>query len=144
MIEPPRLASLLLEATLASSDRDVVMGDLCEEFRVYVVPSRGVTFARWWYRWQAVRSLHPLFVRSWERASLQRASAALIGAALVATLPASLLIMLRTFVLQQVPLKTTAEPSLAFTLALLTVLLLAGVLGFAAAIRVLNAEPRER
>jgi hypothetical protein len=47
-------------------------------------------------------------------------------------------------VLQQVPLKTTAEPSLAFTLTLLAVVLLAGFLGFAAAIRVLNAEPRER
>jgi hypothetical protein len=121
MIEPPPLARLLLEATLAASDRDVVMGDLCEEFRVYVVPSRGVIFARWWYRWQAIRSLYPLFVRSWERASLQRASAALMGAALVATVPASLLIVLRTFVLQQVPLKTTAEPSLAFTLTLLAV-----------------------
>ena len=54
------------------------------------------------------------------------------------------MILLRTFVLQQVPLKTTSEMSPTFGLLLLSVVLLTGAVGFAAAIRVLNADPRER
>lgn len=144
MIAPPRLSAWLLEAALAASDRDAVTGDLWEEFNRHVVPRRGVSMARWWYRWQVARSLAPLFFRSWERASIARAAVALVGAAVLGTVPASGLILLRTFVLQQVPLKTTQEPSLAFALALSAVVLLAGVCAVAAALRVLTAEPRDR
>lgn len=143
-VAPPRLTTRLMEIMLAASEPDAIIGDLCQEYCAHILPSRGPVRARWWYRWQAARSLAPLFVRSWERASLQRATAASVGAALCATAPASGLVMLRTFVLQQVPLKTTAEMSLAFAGALLAVVVLAGALGLAAAISVLNADPRQR
>ncbi len=144
MTAPPRLSAWLLDATLAACDRDAVAGDLWEEFNVHVLPRRGVVMARWWYRWQVARSLAPLFVRSFERASVARASAAVAFAALASTAPASALILLRTFVLQQVPLKTTAEPSLAFAVALAAVVVLTSVCGLAAAIRVMRAQPRDR
>jgi hypothetical protein len=142
MTAPPRLSAWLLDATLAAADRDAVTGDLWEEYTVHVVPQRGVLLARWWYRWQVARSLAPLFFRSWEEASVARASAALVGGASLATVPAGALIVLRTFVLLQVPLKTTAEPSLAFSAALAAVVMLASMCGVAAAIRVLRAESR--
>jgi hypothetical protein len=144
MMTPPRLSAWLLEATLSASDRDAVAGDLWEEFNQHVVPRRGVRMARWWYRWQVARSLAPLFFRSWERASLARASAALIGAAVAGTVPVTALILLRAFVLQQVPLKATAEPSLAFVMSLSAVVLIASVCGVAVAVRVLSAQPRDR
>ena len=144
MIQPPRVSAWLLEHALAASERDAVTGDLCEEFNVDVVSQRGVRIARWWYRRQVARSLTPLLLRSWERATVQRGSAAVICAALVATLPASLLVMLRTFVLQQVPLKTTADFSTSFALALLVLVLASGAVGFAAAVQILNAESSER
>jgi hypothetical protein len=133
-----------MELVIAASDRDAIIGDLHQEYCAHVLPARGAMRARWWYRWQVARSLAPLFLRSWERASLHRATAASIGAALCATAPAAALVMLRTFVLQQVPLKTTAEMSSAFALALLVVMVLAGALGVAAAISVLNSDSRER
>jgi hypothetical protein len=144
MMAPPRLSAWLLEATLAASDRDAVAGDLWEEFNLHVVPRRGVYRARWWYRYQVARSLAPLFFRSWEKASVARVSIALTGAAVAGTLPASALILLRTFVLQQVPLKATAEPSLAFIVTLSAVVVTASVCGVAAAARVLSAQSRDR
>jgi hypothetical protein len=144
MMAPPRLSAWLLETAVAPCDRAAVAGDLWEEFTTHVVPRRGVFLARWWYRWQVARSLAPLFFRSWEKASLGRASAALIGVAVASTLPATALVLLRAFVLQQVPLKATAEPSLAFVLGLAAVVVVASVSGVAAAVRVLSAEPRDR
>jgi hypothetical protein len=144
MTSPPRLSAWLLEAALTASDRDAVAGDLWEEFTEHMVPRRGVRMARWWYRWQVARSLGPLFSRSWERASLARASAAVISAAVAGTVPATALILLRSFVLQQVPLKATAEPSLAFVVTLSAVVLIASVCGVAAAVRVLSAQSRNR
>jgi hypothetical protein len=144
MTAPPRLSAWLLEAAVAPRDRAAVAGDLWEEFTAHVVPRRGVFLARWWYRWQVARSLAPLFFRSWEKASLGRASAALIGAAVASTLPATALVLLRAFVLQQVPLKATAEPSWAFVLSLAAVVVVASVSGVAAAVRMLSAEPRDR
>ena len=140
MISPPRLATWLLERSLAARDRDTVVGDLCEEFATVVVPNRGVLRARCWYRAQVARSLPPLVYRSWQRTSLSRASTAVMVAALVSTLPAALLLTLRQFVLQQVPLKTTAELAIAFTAALAVVVLSAGAIGLAAAIHLLNAD----
>jgi hypothetical protein len=144
MIAPPRLAAWLLERSLVGSERDAVIGDLCEEFVVYVLPAHGRWRARWWYRWQVARSLAPLFFRSWQRATLGRASAAVLSSAAVAVVPASLLVLLRTFVLQQVPLKTTAELSLSFGLALGAVTLVGGGLGLVLAVRLLNADTRQR
>lgn len=144
MIAPPRVLAWLLESTLPRSERDAIVGDLYEEFVTYVVPDRGLWRARWWYRWQVARSLAPLFLRSWERASLTRATAGIVTGAAVATVPGTLLVMLRTFVLQQVPLKTTSEPSAAFAAGLASVVLLAGLCGFAAAIHLLNGNSRQR
>jgi hypothetical protein len=73
-----------------------------------------------------------------------QASTAAISAGLIATLPSSLLIALRSFVLQQVPLKTTPDLSAAFALGLTIVVLLSGGLGLVAAIRVLGADSRQR
>jgi hypothetical protein len=144
MSTPPRIAVWLLESTLAPSARDAVAGDLHEEFVTSVVPDRGVTRARWWYWWQVARSLAPLLFRSWERASLGRSTAGIVVGAAIATVPATLLVMLRTFVLQQVPLKTTSELSTIFAAGLASVVLLAGWCGFVVAIHVLRGESRQR
>lgn len=137
---PPRLASWLLEMALPPSMSEAIAGDLYEEFCDYAVPRRGLFLARCWYRWQVARSLAPLFFRSWQRASIRHGSAAVIAAGLIPVLPATLLLMLRTFVLQQVPLKTTAEPSLPFVLVLATLVVISALLGFALAVRLLADE----
>jgi hypothetical protein len=118
VMTPPRVACRLLEAALPVGIGEAVAGDLCEEFVEHVAPARGERAARWWFRWQVARSLAPLFFRSWQRASAVRASAAIVIAGAVATVPAALLLSLRSFVLQQVPLKTTAEMSPAFAVGL--------------------------
>lgn len=138
MIAPPRVAQWLLAASLAPPDREAVVGDLFEEFSTFVVPTRGVVTARWWYRWQVARSLAPLFFRSWERASVLRGSTAVAGAAAAATIPATLLVTLRTFVLQQVPLKTTSELSVLFGVVLLATAAFGGVLGVICALHILK------
>jgi hypothetical protein len=134
---PPRVASWLLAATLPRSMAEPIAGDLYEEFFEEIVPRRGVMRAQWWYRWQVARSLAPLFFRSWQRASTRRGSAAVIAAGLMPVLPATLLLMLRSFVLQQVPLKTTAELSVAFALAIALVVGVSLLLGIAFAVRIL-------
>jgi membrane-associated HD superfamily phosphohydrolase len=143
MTAPPRIAAWLLEWTLAPSERDALAGDLYEEFVTCMVPARGVTRARWWYRWQVARSLAPLLFRSWERASLTRSTVGIASGAAVATLPATLLVMLRSFVLQQVPLKTTPELSAIFAAGLASVVLLAGLCGVVVAIHVLHGDSRQ-
>ena len=139
---PPRLSLWLLEASLPSADGQALVGDLHEEFCAHILPARGARRARWWYRCQVARSLAPLFFRSWQRASIVRASAAIAGAALIPVVPATLLLMLRTFVLQQVPLKTTAELSLAFGAALILVFGGAAIAGIVFAVRLLASGPR--
>jgi len=134
---PPRVASWLLEAALPQSMGEAIAGDLHEEFCEYTVPRRGVFLARWWYRWQVARSLAPLFFRSWQRASVRRGSFAVIAAGLIPVLPATLLLMLRTFVLQQVPLKTTRELGLEFGILLGGVVIAAAVAGVGAAARIM-------
>jgi hypothetical protein len=134
---PPRVASWLIETALPRTMGEAIAGDLHEEFCEHAVPRRGLFLARWWYRWQVARSLAPLFFRSWQRASIRRGSAAVLAAGLIPVLPATLLLMLRTFVLQQVPLKTTAELSLAFALVLAILVVLSVLLGLALAVRLL-------
>jgi hypothetical protein len=95
MTAPPRIAEWLLASTLGASERDAVVGDLSEEFSTLIVRERGELVGRWWYRWQVARSLAPLFFRSWERASVARASIALTSAAAAASVPSVLLVMLR-------------------------------------------------
>ena len=142
MTAPPRVAEWLLASALAASERDAVVGDLSEEFRTYIVPERGELMARWWYRLQVARSLAPLFFRSWERASVARASIAVIGAAVFAAVPAVVLVTLRTFVLQQVPLKTTSELSMLFGVGLLAAVVAGAAVGFACAVSALKTGDR--
>lgn len=143
MSSPPRFASWLIAVSLPTADGDAITGDLLEEFRKFIVPNRGLLAARWWYRWQVARSLAPLFFRSWRRASMRRASTPMVSAPAVATTPATALLMLRSFVLQQVPLKTTSELSLAFTILLAVLVMLALMIGCAAAIRLLQLRKSE-
>ena len=144
MTAPPRLATWLLERTLAAPERDVLLGDLWEEFTDHVLPAHGRTRASIWYFRQAVRALGPLFVRTWERASVGNATTAVLGAGLLATGPAVALLALRSFVLQQVPLKTTADMSVEFAVVLAAVTLVSSVCGVLAAIDVLNTDTRNR
>ena len=142
MTQPPRFAEWLLAASAARTEGDAIVGDLCEEFRGYIVPQRGAFLARWWYRVQVARSIASLCFRSWERASVARASAAVSGAAVAAILPAASLLMLRTFVLQQVPLKTTAEVSMWFS-AMFAAVSVTGIgLGIAFAVQLLRSDRR--
>jgi hypothetical protein len=136
-MNPPVLAVWLLESALPDADGEAISGDLHEEFRAHILPTRGARSARWWFRWQVVRSLAPLFFRSWQRASVTRASLALVLAALVSSAPAALLLTLRAFILQQVPLKTTAVFSTTFAIALALVVACATATAFAVATRLL-------
>jgi hypothetical protein len=142
MSAPPRLALWILEAAVPTADGEAIAGDLGEEFAEHIVPARGAAFARWWYCWQVARSLAPLFLRSWQRASVTRATIAVVGAALAATGPAAALLALRTFVLQQVPLKTTTELSPLFIAALLVVVLATAGVGLTGAVRWLQVRQR--
>lgn len=139
MTTPPKVALWLLDVSRLP-EGEAIAGDLWEEFHGHVVPARGAAFAKAWYCWQVARSLAPLFFRSWERASVTRASAAVAAAAVAATVPATALLSLRSFVLSQVPLKTTAEFSAAFLVALVAVAAVTGLLGLAMAIRVLHPK----
>ena len=144
VIQPPRFAEWLLGTSLAGADSEGVLGDLQEEFTAFIVPSRGMRAARWWYRRQVARSLLPLGIRAWQRASVARASLACAMAGMTTVLPASLLVTVRTFVLQQVPLKTTAELSAAFAAALLAVVMLGIVTGVCCAVHLLGSDSRSR
>jgi hypothetical protein len=140
LMTPPRLACWLLEATLPAGTGNAVAGDLCEEFVEHVAPARGARAARWWFRWQVARSLAPLFFRAWQRASVLRASAAIVFAGAVATVPPALLLSLRSFVLQQVPLKTTADMSTAFAVGWTLLVVSVAAAGALAAIRLIQVR----
>ncbi|MBA3272066.1 MAG: hypothetical protein H0T71_16300 [Acidobacteria bacterium] len=124
------------------SEADTVSGDLCEEFTLFVVPRRGIRAAYCWYCWQVARSIGPILLRSWQRATLTRASGALVSAAVAATVPGSVVVLLRTFTLQQVPLKTTTDTTVLFVATLAAVVVTSAGLGIAAALRVLNSTAR--
>ena len=139
MTHPPRFASWLLAATLLP-DADAIAGDLHEELQERAVRRGGRTPSRLWYAQQVARSLAPLFFRSWQRASVMRASAAMVAAAAAATMPAAALLSLRSFALSQVPLKTTSELSWLFAVLLVAVLMVSAIAGFALATRLLHSR----
>jgi hypothetical protein len=141
MIQPPRHASWLLLAAFPDADGEAIAGDLHEEFYEYVVPARGVMAARWWFRWQVARSLAPLFFRYWQRVSVTRAVTAVLAAGVMATAPAVALMLVRSFVLSQVPLKTTPELSVAFAIALFATVVTTLALGCAIGARLLARPP---
>ncbi len=114
---PPRLASWALALLLPHADRDLVLGDLWEESHRHVVPAHGARRARWWYWRQVVTSIIPLVSRSWEAANAGRVTVASL-VMLLSIAPSCVLITVRGFALSQVPLKTTAEPSVLFLVVL--------------------------
>ncbi len=80
MMRPPRVAERLL-ASLGADPylRDVVLGDLAEEFAARTA-SDGERSARRWYVGEAIRNI-PFFLRSWRRGLRWRKVSRLVGIA---------------------------------------------------------------
>jgi hypothetical protein len=57
---PPRWAEWLLGVMLKPRDRDTISGDLLEEYREVIVPTRGRTRANLWYLRQALSLVNGL------------------------------------------------------------------------------------
>jgi hypothetical protein len=57
---PPRWAEWLLEAILPPRDRDTIPGDLLEEYREVIVPTRGRARANRWYLRQVLSLVNGL------------------------------------------------------------------------------------
>ena len=58
---PPLIPRILLRLLLRGDAREVVLGDLDEEFAAYVLPMQGVRFARRWYWRHALGSARSVF-----------------------------------------------------------------------------------
>jgi hypothetical protein len=58
---PPRLARRLLQRLAPSHVRDVLVGDLDEEYERLIAPGRSRAAARWWYWRQVCRSAPSLW-----------------------------------------------------------------------------------
>jgi hypothetical protein len=56
--KPPRWAEQLLRALLNPRDRDTIAGDLLEEYREVILPTRGRIRAQLWYLRQALSLVH--------------------------------------------------------------------------------------
>lgn len=59
-VQPPRIASWLLNLFIPPDDEGSILGDLLEEFSLLASKS-GVAFARSWYRRQAVKTIVHVF-----------------------------------------------------------------------------------
>jgi hypothetical protein len=73
-VQPPRLASWLLNLFTPPDGEESILGDLLEEFSLLASKS-GVAFARRWYRRQAVKTIAHIFgttfrVAPWSTASV--------------------------------------------------------------------------
>jgi hypothetical protein len=55
--DPPTGASFLLDLCLPKVDREVIPGDLAEEFTTSILPKYGASRARFWFWTQAVRTI---------------------------------------------------------------------------------------
>jgi hypothetical protein len=55
---PPRWAEWLLQATLTPRDRETIPGDLLEEYREVILPTRGRVRANLWYLRQVLSLVH--------------------------------------------------------------------------------------
>jgi len=55
---PPRWAEAVLRSLLRPNDRDIIAGDLIEEYREAVLPARGVVRAHIWYCRQVLSFLN--------------------------------------------------------------------------------------
>ncbi len=73
-VQPPRLASWLLNLFTPPDGEESILGDLLEEFS-FLASKSGVAFARRWYRRQAVKTIAHIFgttfrVTPWSTASV--------------------------------------------------------------------------
>ena len=77
-VQPPRLASWLLNLFTATDGEESILGDLLEEFSLLVSKS-GVAFARRWYRRQAAKTIVHLFGTAFRVAPWSTTAAVLGG-----------------------------------------------------------------
>jgi len=126
---PPRLGRALLWLALPGPEREVVAGDLHEEFATVVLPRRGAWRAHGWYWHQVLRSIAPLLVLRWQRRGRPPLLAAGAAALLAAVPPLLAAEALRRFVLSQVPLRAGPEPSAGYLLGMVSLGLLLAWLG---------------
>ena len=77
-VQPPRLASWLLNLFTPPDGEESILGDLLEEFSLLASES-GVAFARRWYRRQAVKTIVHLFGTAFLVAPWSTTAAALGG-----------------------------------------------------------------
>ena len=68
---PPLAAELLLRALLPAEEREYVLGDLEEHYRLHLAPERGFCAARRWY-W--IQTFNLVGLR-WTRPRLERETA---------------------------------------------------------------------
>jgi hypothetical protein len=54
---PPDRACYLLDLFLGKADREIMRGDLEEEFATSILPRYGERRARFWFWWQTVRTI---------------------------------------------------------------------------------------
>lgn len=101
-MNPPRLAVWILSATLASADRDAIIGDLEEELSCQ---------SRLWFWRQVLMSLLPSLLARWRRGNLQEA---ILVPVLLVMLPFRALDLLWTCVLSNVPMRAAADRPIEF------------------------------
>lgn len=57
-----KVANRLLEFFIRDMNRDAIIGDLLEEYNVYILPNYGVRYAKFWYWWHAAASAFAILV----------------------------------------------------------------------------------
>lgn len=72
-VKPPRLPRGLLRILVPRSSRDVLIGDLDEEFERHVAPVRSPARAAWWYWTQVLKSAPGALRLRWQSSGAHRA-----------------------------------------------------------------------
>ena len=85
-VKPPGLARELLRRLVPPRSRDVLVGDLDEEFERHVVPVRSPTRAAWWYWTQVLKSTPGALRLRWQSRGAHRAHREPRPSALLASL----------------------------------------------------------
>lgn len=102
---PPRIGELLVRLVAPERDREFVLGDLHEEFRLHCAEPRSLAAARRWYARQAAASFWPLI---WMRCRRGEPGSALICGLFLFAGPLAMLCQFWRFALSQVPLRADA------------------------------------
>jgi hypothetical protein len=105
------LARRLLQILAPADFADAVLGDLDEEFRIFILPQHGIVRAGLWYLAQAVRSILPLLRLRMARGEFVASVAA---SQIIFALPLLAAERLRSYLLSLVPLKIDSTPSQEF------------------------------